>query len=73
MFLEDVPPPEASFSDYSIDYLLAESYNSYYATIYDLVSEPIWIPKSVVDDFWRIKHWFIKQIKEGKREWKMKE
>ncbi len=72
MVLEDSPPKDSSFSDYSIDYLLGESANSFYATIYDLTDEPIWFPKSVVDKHWRIKHWFIRQIKEGKRNWKRK-
>ena len=73
MVLEDIPPADPSFSDYSIDYLLAESANSFYATIYDFIDEPLWIPKSVVDDYWRIKHWFIRQLTERKRTWKKKE
>ncbi len=73
MVFEDIPPADPSFSDYSIDYLLAETVNSYYATISGLTDEPLWIPKSVVDKQLRIKKWFIKQIKEGKREWKKQE
>jgi len=73
MVLENIPPADPSFSDYSIDYLLAESDNSYYATIHNLTTEPIWIPKSVVDKNWRIKHWFIRQLKDGKRTWIKKE
>ncbi len=64
---------DSSFSDSSIKYFLAESDNSYYATIYDLTDDPLWIPKSVVDKDFRIKHWFIRQLKEGKRTWKKKE
>jgi len=37
MVLEDIPPAEPSFSDYTIDYLLGEYANSYYATIYNLI------------------------------------
>lgn len=65
MLLES-PRTDEEFSDYTIDYILAESFKSYYATIDGLTIEPVWIPKSCVNKDYRIKIWWMKQFKSGK-------
>jgi len=34
---------------YELDYILAETIKSFYATIEDLTIDPIWIPKAAVN------------------------
>ena len=65
MLLES-PRTDEEFSDYIIDYILAESFKSYYVTVDGLTIDPVWIPKSCVDKNYRIKIWWIKQFKSGK-------
>ena len=65
MLLES-PRTDEEFSDYIIDYILAESFKSYYVTVDGLTIDPVWIPKSCVDENYRIKIWWIKQFKSGK-------
>ena len=65
MLLES-PRTDEEFSDYIIDYILAESFKSYYVTVDGLTIDPVWIPKSCVDKNYRIRIWWIKQFKSGK-------
>ncbi len=69
MLLES-PRTDEEFSDYTLDYILAESFKSYYATIDGLTIEPVWIPKSCVNKEYCIKLWWINQFKSGKSTWK---
>ncbi|MCG3260275.1 MAG: hypothetical protein H7644_11040 [Candidatus Heimdallarchaeota archaeon] len=68
--LLELPRTDEEFSDYIIDYILAESFKSYYATIDGLTIEPVWIPKSCVNKDYHIKCWWINQFKSGKSTWK---
>ena len=69
MILEPLRADE-HYSEYTLDYILAESFKSYYATVDGLTIEPVWIPKSCVDKKYRIKNWWIIQFKSGKTTWK---
>lgn len=58
---------EEGFSEYILDYLIAETRNSYYGIISKIISEPMWIPKNVVASDFRIKEWYIRKLREDKR------
>ncbi len=59
---------------YKLDYILAETLKSFYATIDGLTIDPVWIPKAAVnkEDF-SVKSWWIKLFEEGKTVWKKEE
>ena len=56
---------------YKLDYILAETLKSFYATIDGLTIDPVWIPKAAISraDL-SVKSWWVKLFKEGKTEWK---
>ena len=58
---------EEEFSEHILDYLIAETRNSYYGIISKILSEPIWIPKNAVGSDFRIKEWYIKKLSEEKK------
>ena len=59
---------------YTLDYVLAETDSSYYATIDGLTIEPVWIPKTaIIKENYSVKDWWFKLFKEGKTEWKKEE
>ncbi len=58
---------EEEFSELILDYLIAETRNSYYGIISKILTEPMWIPKEVVGSDFRIKRWYIKQLNEEKK------
>ena len=64
---------DEEFSDYFIDYLLTETFKSYYATIDGLTIDPVWIPKACITKDLTVKDWWVKLFKEGKTEWKKEE
>ena len=68
--VEITKDPNEDFTDYRIDFLIADSHKSYYGIIDGLTIEPVWIPKSAVDKKYRIKRWFVDQYKSGKPTWK---
>jgi hypothetical protein len=57
---------EEEFSEHILDYLIAETRNSYYGIISKILTEPIWIPKNAVGSDFRIKAWYIRKLKEEK-------
>ena len=69
MLLESTRTDE-EFSEYTLSYIIAESFKSFYATIDGLTIEPVWIPKTCVNEKYRIKNWWINQFKAGKTTWK---
>jgi hypothetical protein len=58
---------EEEFSEQILDYLIAETRNSYYGIISKIFSEPIWIPKKAVGSDFRIRKWYIKKLNEEKK------
>ena len=58
---------EEEFSEQILDYLIAETRNSYYGIISKILTEPMWIPKKAVGSDFRIKKWYIKQLNEEKK------
>ncbi|MCG3254717.1 MAG: hypothetical protein KAU62_01435 [Candidatus Heimdallarchaeota archaeon] len=58
---------------YELDYILAETFKSFYATIDGLTIDPVWIPKAAVNKNLTVKPWWVKLFKEGKTEWKKEE
>ena len=69
MILESLRADD-EYSEYKLDYILAESFKSYYATIDGLTIEPVWIPKICVNKNYRVKNWWVNQFKAGKPTWK---
>jgi len=64
---------EEEFSEHILDYLIAETRNSYYGIISKIITEPMWIPKNAVGSDFRIKAWYIKKLKEEKKPSKQSE
>ena len=64
---------EEEFSEHILDYLIAETRNSYYGIISKIISEPIWIPKNAVGSDFRIKEWYIRKLREEKKPGKQSE
>ena len=59
---------------YELDYILAETLKSFYATIDGLTIDPVWIPKAAVNkEDLSVKSWWVKLFREGKTEWKKEE
>ena len=58
---------------YELDYILAETFKSFYATIDGLTIDPVWIPKACVTKNLTVKTWWVRLFKEGKTEWKKEE
>ena len=56
---------------YTLDYILAETFKSFYATIDGLTIDPVWIPKAAVNkEDLSVKSWWVKLFIEGKTVWK---
>ena len=51
------------FSDFLLGMIQAETEKAYFASIFKLTDDPIWIPKSVVEPkTMKLKKWFIDQL-----------
>ena len=59
--------------EYFLDFILAETQKSYYATIDGVTVEPKWIPKKAVGKNFKVENWYVKLIKEGKTDSEPKE
>ena len=68
--VETTNDSKEEFTSYKINFLIADSHKSYYGIIDGLIIEPVWVPKSAVNEDYRIKKWFINQYKSGKTTWK---
>ena len=49
----------SDFSSFKLGKIDLETEKAFLAFVDNFTNRPIWIPKSVVDDYWRIKHRFI--------------
>ena len=58
---------------YELDYILAETLKSFFATIDGLTIDPVWITKAAINKDLSVKSWWIKLFQEGKRVWKKEE
>ena len=64
---------QEEYSEYKLDIIHIESFKTFFATIEEIITEPRWIPKSVVDPETKlIKQWFIdkkeKELKDFMRQ-----
>ena len=52
------------FSDFQLGMIQTETEKAYFANIFKLTDDPVWIPKSVVEPkTMKLKKWFIDQLK----------
>ena len=56
---------DSKLTDYKLSTILVDSLKYYYGIIDGLTVEPIWIPKSAVNEDLRVKEWLVRQFKEG--------
>ncbi len=51
------------YSDFQLGMIQTETEKAYFASIFKLTDDPVWIPKSVVEPkTMKLKKWFINQL-----------
>ena len=63
----DIEAREEELLEYSIDYLIVDRIRSFFGIVDGLTVDAVCIPKIAVGKGMRIKKWFVKVLKEGKK------